>query len=107
MRIATYSAPGRLSRGLGTVANVPLATRDRPTPAEAATAKIVVAEDTGRFDAGVWRLSVRLKLRCGVGAMEKLIWRMKLVAELGSSVVSETGVDEIERDDCAAPEISA
>jgi hypothetical protein len=39
--------------------------------------------------------------------MEKLIWRMKLVAELGSSVVSETGVDEIERDDCAAPEISA
>ena len=95
--------------------NVPLSTRDRSAPAESATTKIVVAEDAGRFDSktsackavGVSQLSVRVKLRCGVGAMAKLIWRVKLIAELGSSVVSETGVKEIERDDCAAPEISA
>ena len=39
--------------------------------------------------------------------MAKLIWRVKLIAELGSSTVSETGVEEIERDDSAASEISA
>ena len=76
---------------------------------------MVVAADAGRFNSktrackavGVWRLSVRLKLRCGAGAMAKLIWRVKLIAELGSSTVSETGVEEIERDDSAASEISA
>ena len=39
-----------------------------------------------------------------VGAMAKLIWRVKLIAELGMGVVSETEVARIERDDFAVPE---
>jgi len=36
--------------------------------------------------------------------MARLIWRVKLVAELGSNSVSETEVVRIERDDFAVPE---
>jgi hypothetical protein len=36
--------------------------------------------------------------------MAKLVWRVKLVAELGADMVSETEVAAIERDDCATPE---
>jgi hypothetical protein len=34
--------------------------------------------------------------------MAKLVWRLKLVAELGSGAVSEIEVARIERDDVAA-----
>ena len=36
--------------------------------------------------------------------MAKLIWRVKVVADLGSGAVSETEVARIERDDFAVPE---
>jgi len=36
--------------------------------------------------------------------MPKLIWRVDLVADLGTGVVSETEVARIERDDFAVPE---
>ena len=36
--------------------------------------------------------------------MAKLVWRVKVVADLGSRAVSETEVARIERDDYAGPE---
>jgi hypothetical protein len=36
-----------------------------------------------------------------VGTTAKLVWRMKLIAERGSGIVSETEVARIERDDFA------
>jgi hypothetical protein len=36
--------------------------------------------------------------------MTKLVWRVKLIAELGGGTVSETEVAAIERDDSATPE---
>ncbi len=36
--------------------------------------------------------------------MAKLVWRVKLVAEVGPELVSETDIGRIERDDRAAPE---
>jgi hypothetical protein len=36
--------------------------------------------------------------------MASLVWRVKLVADLGSVAVSETEVARIERDDFAVPE---
>lgn len=36
--------------------------------------------------------------------MAKLMWRVKLVAEVGTCAVSETEVALIERDDLAVPE---
>ena len=36
--------------------------------------------------------------------MAKLVWRMKLIAELESAIVSETEVARIEREDFAVPE---
>ena len=36
--------------------------------------------------------------------MAKLVWRVKLVADLGSGIVSETEVARIERDDFAVAE---
>lgn len=36
--------------------------------------------------------------------MAKLVWRVKLVAELGPGLVSETEVGRIERDDRVRPE---
>jgi hypothetical protein len=36
--------------------------------------------------------------------MAKLVWWVKVVADLGSVVVSETEVPRIERDDFAVPE---
>jgi hypothetical protein len=36
--------------------------------------------------------------------MAKLVWRVKLIAELAPGIVSETEVARIERDDFAAPE---
>jgi hypothetical protein len=36
--------------------------------------------------------------------MAKLVWRVKVVADLGSGAVSETEVARIERDDFAVPE---
>ncbi len=36
--------------------------------------------------------------------MAKLIWRVKLVAELATGVISETAVARIEREDDAVPE---
>ena len=36
--------------------------------------------------------------------MAKLVWRVKVVADLGSGTVSETEVARIERDDFAVPE---
>jgi hypothetical protein len=36
--------------------------------------------------------------------MAKLVWRVKLIAELKPGIVSETEVARIERDDLAVPE---
>jgi hypothetical protein len=36
--------------------------------------------------------------------MAKLVWRLKLIAELEPGIVSETEVARIERDDLAVPE---
>ncbi len=36
--------------------------------------------------------------------MVKLVWRVKLIAELEPGIVSETEVARIERDDLAVPE---
>jgi len=53
---------------------------------------------------GVWSVSARLKSRWEWREMAKLVWRVKVVADLGSGVLSETEVARIERDDFAVPE---
>lgn len=56
---------------------------------------------------GAWPSSSSLPLRRGAGATAKLVWLVKLVAEFGSGVVSETEVGWIERDDFTVPETTA
>jgi hypothetical protein len=48
--------------------------------------------------------SVKLGLTAGGWAVAKLVWRVKLVAELEPGNVSETEVARIERDDYAVSE---
>ena len=50
------------------------------------------------------RVWVTLPRVAKAGEMAKLVWRVRLVAELGTEIVSETEVGRIERDDQVTPE---
>jgi hypothetical protein len=53
---------------------------------------------------GCWSVAAKLKPRCGVGEIAKLVWRVKVIADLGSGTVSETEVARDRARRLAVPE---